>query len=41
MEILGSLLLVLLVVALFELAAVLWGTDSRPGVDDDHRRSVS
>jgi hypothetical protein len=41
MEILGSLLLVLLAVALFELAAVVWGADSRPGVEDDHRRSVS
>ncbi len=41
MEILGSLLLVLLVVALFELAAVVWGADSRQGVGDDHQRSAS
>lgn len=41
MEILGSLLLVLLVIALFELAAVVWGTDSRQGIGDDHQRPAS
>jgi hypothetical protein len=37
-ELLGSILLVVIAVGLFELAAIVWGADSREGVGDDHRR---
>jgi hypothetical protein len=39
MEVLGSAVLVIAVVALFELAAAVWGVDSREGAGDDHQRS--
>jgi hypothetical protein len=39
MELLGSVVLVVAVVALFELAAAVWGVDSREGAGDDHQRS--
>jgi hypothetical protein len=38
MELLGSAVLVIAVVALFELAAAVWGVDSRETAGDDHQR---
>ena len=35
------LLLVGAVIAALDLIALRWGADSRPGIGDDHRRSVS
>jgi hypothetical protein len=40
MELLGSVVLVIAVVALFELAAAVWGVDSRQGPADDHQRPL-
>jgi hypothetical protein len=37
-ELLGSVALVVAAVALFELASVLFGADSREGPADDHQR---
>ena len=38
MEILGSVVLIVLAIGLFELAAVVWGAEPRERVGDDHLR---
>lgn len=40
MELLGSAALVLVAVALFEVAAVVFGSDSREHIGDDHQRQL-
>ena len=40
MEAVVSIVLILVVIVLFELAAQIWGTDSRERVGDDHQRSL-
>ena len=40
MELIVAVVLVLLVVGLFEIAAAVFGVDSRDGATDDHQRHV-
>jgi hypothetical protein len=37
-ELLGSVVLIVIAVGLFEVAAVVFGADSREGAADDHQR---
>ncbi len=38
MDAIAAIIAIIAGMLAFDLAAVRWGEDSRPGVDDDHRR---
>lgn len=40
MELFVAAIVLVLAVGLFEVAAQLWGADSRDGVEDDHQRQM-